>query len=352
MKSSSSARTRRHPSGGSGGRVVFGCLHLSSITFAAALCIMITLLRLHSLGRFAAPPMSSRATTSIGEGLANTEGRTPSVWDEVRRSASFDSNDTVLPHAPYRPTWKRWRMHMFHALDDDLLAEGSCVGWRQTMLCSPDGPIEPHFSRPCKTVVTSGSGYCLCKHGRRVNQVGCGAVHFTCAEACSGIPSSRKSESDASGSSGGNQEQPALMLRQGKMLEEIEARGRDIKRRLLAQRSLLAVIYPPIVQEQHPKNENESAEDVAVKRSKANNTSGNDTNVPPPKKTHAPPQQQDVVDHVVEAEVARRKREAAWKATMKEYDRWTKQWYDAKVQQSARDLGDSVCVGWRSSSDC
>ncbi|CUG87943.1 Hypothetical protein, putative [Bodo saltans] len=37
---------------------------------------------------------------------------------------------------------------------------------------------------------------------------------------------------------------------------------------------------------------------------------------------------------------------------MKEYDRWTKQWYDAKLQQSARDLGDSVCVGWRSSFDC
>jgi hypothetical protein len=332
MKPFGSSRPRRAPS--SGARLVFGRVQFSSITLAAALCIVITLLRLHTLGRFAAPP---NALTDNGGTL---EESVPSAWSGVRQSAAFDSNDTVRPNTLYRPTWKRWRMHMFHALDDDLLAEGSCVGWRQTMLCTPEGPEEPHYSKTCNALVTSGSGYCLCKHGRRANKVECGTFHFTCAEVCS-----ETSVSDGSGGEAGKRSsavavnQPAVKLREGKMLEELEARGRDIKRRLLAQRSLMSVIYPPLKEPE--KKPADTVEETTVVPIHSNST------------TDAPTPSSNRLDHLyLETEVSRRRKEAAWKATMKEYDQWVKELYDARLQRTAKALGDATCVGWRSSSDC
>ena len=62
----------------------------------------------------------------------------------------------------------------------------SCVSWRQTGGCDPNGPREPEFDEKCGEPILDGrSGYCECENGRIVHKVGCPHSVFSCEEACS-----------------------------------------------------------------------------------------------------------------------------------------------------------------------
>ena len=73
---------------------------------------------------------------------------------------------------------------------------GSCVSFRQTGNCDPDGPREPSGDQGCDATIPCSrgdcpSGYCECAGGVIRNKVTCkdgshGA--FTCAAACAGVP--------------------------------------------------------------------------------------------------------------------------------------------------------------------
>mmetsp|Transcript_12930 Transcript_12930/g.32326 ORF Transcript_12930/g.32326 Transcript_12930/m.32326 type:complete len:459 (-) Transcript_12930:53-1429(-) len=68
--------------------------------------------------------------------------------------------------------------------------EYTCVMWRQTGACSPDGPREPQNDKTCdQKIAVDASGYCECGGDRRVQNPGCahGTTNlepFTCREAC------------------------------------------------------------------------------------------------------------------------------------------------------------------------
>jgi len=64
----------------------------------------------------------------------------------------------------------------------------SCVGWRQTGGCAPEGPREAHSDRECNDEVPAGaSGYCECSGGgRRVAESTCDHGPFNCAAMCAG----------------------------------------------------------------------------------------------------------------------------------------------------------------------
>eukprot|EP01065_Artemidia_motanka_P003292 TRINITY_DN11589_c0_g1_i1.p1 TRINITY_DN11589_c0_g1~~TRINITY_DN11589_c0_g1_i1.p1 ORF type:complete len:717 (+),score=135.30 TRINITY_DN11589_c0_g1_i1:163-2313(+) len=67
----------------------------------------------------------------------------------------------------------------------DPLPRG-CVSWRQTGMCTPDGPREPHRDLPCDAQVPGGvSGYCECTGGARVLPSSCQPrPPLVCAAAC------------------------------------------------------------------------------------------------------------------------------------------------------------------------
>ena len=63
---------------------------------------------------------------------------------------------------------------------------GSCVAWRQTGGCNPDGPNEPQFDKTCFQHVADGSsGYCECSNERKSMKKGCQKGGYSpCNEAC------------------------------------------------------------------------------------------------------------------------------------------------------------------------
>ena len=61
----------------------------------------------------------------------------------------------------------------------------SCIGWKQTGGCTPDGPREEHSDLNCVDEVPAGaSGYCDCGGGQRVAESTCEHGPFTCAAMC------------------------------------------------------------------------------------------------------------------------------------------------------------------------
>ena len=61
----------------------------------------------------------------------------------------------------------------------------SCIKWRQTHGCDPNGEREVQGDQECMTLVKRGwSGYCECENGRRGYEVGCDHGLFTCDKAC------------------------------------------------------------------------------------------------------------------------------------------------------------------------
>jgi hypothetical protein len=62
----------------------------------------------------------------------------------------------------------------------------TCVSWRQTASCRPNGRRESRKDRACDKIVPKGaSGFCACGGGRKVQVVGCYHHHFRCDEECS-----------------------------------------------------------------------------------------------------------------------------------------------------------------------
>ena len=63
---------------------------------------------------------------------------------------------------------------------------GSCIAWRQTEGCDPDGPRESANDKDCATPINDGwSGYCECAQGIQKMRKGCVTGHFqTCSDAC------------------------------------------------------------------------------------------------------------------------------------------------------------------------
>ena len=75
------------------------------------------------------------------------------------------------------------------ALTQDI----TCVMWRQTSGCMPDGPAEHAKDLPCSYPVPSGnSGYCECSGGLHVAKSTCEHDSFTCAEKCGSYTSMRR----------------------------------------------------------------------------------------------------------------------------------------------------------------
>jgi hypothetical protein len=66
----------------------------------------------------------------------------------------------------------------------------TCVAWRQTSGCDPDGEREPQHDEPCATVVGPGrSGYCQCKGDfPKVKRTCDHSVGVRCDEACGSPP--------------------------------------------------------------------------------------------------------------------------------------------------------------------
>ena len=61
----------------------------------------------------------------------------------------------------------------------------TCVGWRQTGGCTPEGPRESDADRRCGDEVPAGaSGYCECAGGARAAPSDCQHEAFTCADMC------------------------------------------------------------------------------------------------------------------------------------------------------------------------
>ena len=61
---------------------------------------------------------------------------------------------------------------------------GSCLAFRRTGACSPDGPREAFGDLGCLVLVPAGvSGFCECTEGRTW-PMGCGHAGFLCVEAC------------------------------------------------------------------------------------------------------------------------------------------------------------------------
>jgi hypothetical protein len=99
--------------------------------------------------------------------------------------------DDVKPHQPYRPRLKGWSKKLLR--ESPPSAEGSepldtsCVAWRQTSRCDPNGPREPFFDVMCNITITSnkGSGYCDCGAKGRKAMFGCGFHRdFLCSDVC------------------------------------------------------------------------------------------------------------------------------------------------------------------------
>ncbi|RLN96878.1 hypothetical protein BBJ28_00024569 [Nothophytophthora sp. Chile5] len=60
------------------------------------------------------------------------------------------------------------------------IPEFTCVGWRQTGGCSPDGPREPDHDRNCGTVIKNGnSGFCLLRNDATGEEVQAMRVNCT-----------------------------------------------------------------------------------------------------------------------------------------------------------------------------
>merc|ERR1712021_53463 len=63
----------------------------------------------------------------------------------------------------------------------------SCVSWRQTGGCDPNGAAESSHDKPCaQTIKTGDSGYCECQGAVRRNSVNCVHESFSCNQACDG----------------------------------------------------------------------------------------------------------------------------------------------------------------------
>jgi thiol-disulfide isomerase/thioredoxin len=61
----------------------------------------------------------------------------------------------------------------------------SCVGWRQTGNCDPNGPREFLLDRSCTAIVPNGaSGYCECGEAEIRARVNCSHESFICADQC------------------------------------------------------------------------------------------------------------------------------------------------------------------------
>ena len=61
----------------------------------------------------------------------------------------------------------------------------TCVAWRQTKNCDPNGVRESENDAGCKTDIKSGaSGYCECKDGIHANPVACVHPKFDCNTMC------------------------------------------------------------------------------------------------------------------------------------------------------------------------
>jgi len=73
--------------------------------------------------------------------------------------------------------------------EDDIGSSNdkTCLGWRQTKDCDPNGIRFPTGDMKCKKRVANGkSGYCECGNGRKVMRVTCEHSAFLCSNACAG----------------------------------------------------------------------------------------------------------------------------------------------------------------------
>lgn len=161
----------------------------ATLTATVAACIIVHLLltaSLHSAGRNNnnkskhQPAATTPAPGSSSEAVAHVADRV------VKR---YRSDETVIAHAPYKPTHKGWSKLIFPTADGNGDTHGdshTCVAWRQTGSCDPDGPREAFFDMPCTSRVKTGkSGYCQCGGNVHKAKVACGRyAAFTCADAC------------------------------------------------------------------------------------------------------------------------------------------------------------------------
>ena len=61
-----------------------------------------------------------------------------------------------------------------HNLDISKYRTDSCIAWRQTGGCKPDGPREPGSDKTCTDSIPYGaSGYCECENGRKAKEISC-----------------------------------------------------------------------------------------------------------------------------------------------------------------------------------
>ena len=62
----------------------------------------------------------------------------------------------------------------------------TCIAWRQTGACDPDGLRETFADEACDRVIELGrSGYCECKNGKKFG-FPCTHREFVCEDLCSG----------------------------------------------------------------------------------------------------------------------------------------------------------------------
>ena len=65
-------------------------------------------------------------------------------------------------------------------------SDSSCISWRQTSDCDPNGNREPENDLPCNNVIRGSSGYCECEAGRKEELSTCDHEPFTCQKICTG----------------------------------------------------------------------------------------------------------------------------------------------------------------------
>ena len=73
-----------------------------------------------------------------------------------------------------------------HALKHRLNVDrdSTCIGWRKTGGCDPDGPREKEQDKSCSAKISADwSGYCECGAGRK-HKFACGHEPVSCSDAC------------------------------------------------------------------------------------------------------------------------------------------------------------------------
>ena len=112
-----------------------------------------------------------------------------SMFDEAgiadllqRHGITMATPKTAFIHLPY----------------DDIAPTESCIGWRHTGGCNPNGERETTQDRSCTESIEAGnSGFCECKKGRRF-EVTCDHEAFVCEERCKELLAAAENPAKAS----------------------------------------------------------------------------------------------------------------------------------------------------------